>query len=122
MRAAAVIVAAVVGWAFAQEAWQAHQLRAQAAALTSQNAALAVQNQAYQRDIAEAQSGAAGEEIARQNGYSKPGEKIYVIASPPAAAPTAAPGPVVRNTSSPGPLAAISGAFRAVIGRLHPSR
>jgi cell division protein FtsB len=75
-------------WAFGQEAWAAHRLNAQAADLRQANAALAAQNQAYARDIATVQSGAASAEVARQNGYAKPGEHVYVVASPTPGAPS----------------------------------
>lgn len=120
VQAGVLVVAIAVAWAFGQEAWAAHQLQAQAADLRARNAYLETQNNDYRRDIGAVQSGAAGEEVARENGYSKPGEKIYVIGSPPA--PTPAPAPVVRNTSSPGPLTGLGEFLRGLVGRAHPSR
>lgn len=71
-----------MAWVFAQEAWTAHRLDTQAAELLHRNAALAGQNESYGRDIQTVQSGGASEEVARQNGYAKPGERVYVVASP----------------------------------------
>lgn len=78
-------------WAFAQEAWTANRLNAQASELRQRNAALQAQNEDYKRDIATVQSGAAAEEVARSNGYSKPDEKVYVVSQPAGMAPAAAP-------------------------------
>lgn len=93
-----------MAWAFGQEAWTAHRLSAEAADLRHQNTALSAQNRSYERDIATVQSGGASEEVARQNGYARPGEHVYVVASPPAggtAAPASPPPNNVRvvNTS-----------------------
>ena len=103
-RAAIVAAALWMAWAFAQEAWTAHRLSAQVAALHQQNAALASQNQSYARDISTVQSGGASEEVARENGYAKPGEHVYVVASPTPAGTggTVVPRPSVQvvNTSA----------------------
>ena len=72
-------IAALVLWivvAFAQEAWTANRLSAQAADLRQRNAALQAQNAEYRRDITTVQSGAAAEEVARSNGYSRPDEHV----------------------------------------------
>ena len=89
-------VAALVAWAvfaFAQEAWTANRLAAGAAALRDQNAQLRKQNDAYQRDILAVKSGSAAEEVARQNGYSRPDEHLYLVSTPPAPTPMATPTP-----------------------------
>ncbi|TMF91994.1 MAG: hypothetical protein E6I08_00930 [Chloroflexi bacterium] len=89
-------VAALAGWAviaFAQEAWTANRLAAGAAALRDQNTQLQEQNDAYRRDILAVQTGSAAEEVARQNGYSRPDEHLYLVSAPPAPTPSAAPPP-----------------------------
>jgi cell division protein FtsB len=99
-------------WAFAQEAWTAHRLADQAARLNAYNSALAAQNQAYQRDIAAAQSGGDAEEVARDSGYAKPIEKVYVVGTPPPAAASPRPERAAVHDSS--------GSFWAwVAGLLH---
>lgn len=90
-----------MAWAFADEAWTASRLSNQAADLRHRNAALQSQNEQYQRDIATVESGAAAEEVARQNGYARPGERIYVVGSPPPAPGSTGAGGV----SSPAPPA-----------------
>ena len=82
-----VVVALAVAWliwSFAQEVLVSRDLGHQASQLRQQNAALQTENRGYQRDIAASTSGAAAEEEARGDGYSKPKEKLYMIgASPP---------------------------------------
>ncbi len=92
VRAGLVLFSLWVCWTFAQEAWTANRLAAQASDLRQRNAAVQAQNEDYKRDIATVQSGAAAEEVARSNGYSKPDEKVYVVSQPaaPAAPPAAA--------------------------------
>lgn len=112
-RGAVVVLVAWLGWAFADEAWTASRLAAQASDLRHRNAVMQAQNDQYQRDIATVESGAAGEEVARENGYAKPGEHIYVVATPAPAAP-ASPGPggapstsraeVTVHGAAPGPF------------------
>ncbi len=102
MRAALAMAVVWMASAFAQEAWTAYRLGADATALRQHNAALAAQNQSYARDIASVKSGAAAEEVARQNGYARPGEHVYVVATPPpaaAAAPVAGPAPTSVDTA-----------------------
>ncbi len=83
----ALLVLAVVGiWlvvSLVQEIGLYESLRGQAHSLERQNAALAAANQSYQRDIAAVSSGAAAEQEARLEGYSRPGERLYVIGEPP---------------------------------------
>lgn len=93
LRAGLVGLAAWAVVAFGQEAWTAHRLAADAAALRSRNAVLQVQNDDYRRDIMAVQSGGAAEEVARQNGYSRPDEHLYLVSAPP---PAAAPVPRVQ--------------------------
>ena len=99
VRAGLLVFVLWVGWAFAQEAWTANQLGAQASDLRQRNAALQSQNADYRRDIATVQSGAAAEEVARSNGYSKPDEKVYVVSQPAGAPAQAAPPVRVRQAS-----------------------
>lgn len=93
LRAGLLGLAAWAAIAFAQEAWTAHQLAADAAAMRSRNALLQVQNDDYRRDIVAVQSGGAAEEVARQNGYSRPDEHLYLVSAPP---PAVAPMPHVQ--------------------------
>ena len=99
-----------VVWAFAQEAWTAHALNRQVADMRQRNAALERQNDDYRRDISAVRSGAAAEEVARQNGYARPSEKVYVVGNPPPAPPPA----LVRMEKTPGPLDGLA----AWLGRL----
>ena len=87
-----LIVAAIwLVWAFAQEVVLSRDLGRQAADLRQQNAALQTENHGYQRDIAASTSGAAAEEEARGDGFSKPKEKLYMIGA--SSAPTLARAP-----------------------------
>ena len=54
------------------------------------------------RDIVAVQSGSAAEEVARQNGYSRPDEHLYLVSAPPAPTPvpTAAPARVQDKSTS----------------------
>ena len=91
---------------FAQEVFLSRDLGRQAADLRQQNAALQAENRGYQRDIAASTSGAAAEEEARGDGYSKPKEKLYMIgASPPPAPAHAAPPTGAAKKSAAAPRA-----------------
>ena len=85
-------LAAFVAWmayAYAQEAYLAHRLSQQASDLRQQNALIASQNQGYHKDIQAISNGAANEEQARLNGYSRPNERLYLItATPPPTTPS----------------------------------
>ncbi|MGH7876833.1 MAG: septum formation initiator family protein, partial [Candidatus Dormibacteraceae bacterium] len=83
--------------AFTQELLFAHGLGAQAQALSRQNAQLTAANQGYAQDIADVASGAAAEEEARQNGYARSDEKVYLLSQ---TAPSRAP-------ASPSPAAPV---------------
>jgi len=83
-------VLAAAAWAaiaYAQEAYLGHRLSQQVGDLRHQNEVLAAQNQGYHRDIAAINSGAADEEEARRNGYSKPYEHVYLVTGTPSPAP-----------------------------------
>ena len=54
----------------------------QAAELQRENAAMQSANDGYRSDIAAISSGAAAEEEARLNGYSRSDERVFVITSP----------------------------------------
>ena len=105
MRAGVAVLAAWAVFAFAQEAWTANRLNADAAALHSRNSVLQSQNDDYRRDILAVQSGGAAEEVARQNGYSRPDEHLYLVSAPPpqpaALASTPKPASVHDQSSSP---------------------
>lgn len=108
LRAAAVLLVAWGVVAFAQEAWTANRLAADASALREHNAQLQGQNDDYRRDILAVQSGSAAEEVARENGYSRPDEHLYLVsAPPPPAAPTPAPRPAHVQDQSPSALDAL---------------
>jgi cell division protein FtsB len=98
-------------WSFAQEVLLSHGLARQAASLRQQNAALQAENHGYQRDIVASTSGAAAEEEARGDGYSKLKEKLYVVGSSPAPTPprTAAAAGQARAKASPARSAAQGG-------------
>jgi cell division protein FtsB len=91
---AAIVAAAIwAGVAFAQEAYIGHRLSQQAADLHKQNAVLAAQNQGYHKDVQAIMSGAANEEEARLNGYSKPQERLYLVTAAPSPSPAPPPSP-----------------------------
>ena len=91
---AAVIVGALwVAYGFAQEAYLGHKLSQQVSDLRHQNAVLAAQNTGYNKDIDAMTSGAADEEEARLNGYTKPWEKLYLVTEAPSPSPSSSPGP-----------------------------
>lgn len=113
-------VAALVAWAvfaFAQEAWTANRLAGSAAALRDQNAQLQQQNDAYRRDILAVQTGSAAEEVARQNGYSRPDEHLYLVSAPPAPTPVATPRPAPVQDQSVGPLDALRAWWSGLLSR-----
>jgi hypothetical protein len=101
-RAVILIMCAVAGaWAvygYAQEAYLTHRLGQQVSELRRQNALIAAQNQGYHKDITAITSGAANEEEARLNGYSRPREKLYLVTAMPSPTP-ASPAP----SASPAP-------------------
>ena len=68
-----------MAWSLVQEMALSHQLTAQAAQLRQQNAADQRTNQRYRRNIAAASTGASAEEDARQDGYARPKEKVFVV-------------------------------------------
>ncbi|HEX9099153.1 MAG TPA: hypothetical protein VF956_06665 [Candidatus Dormibacteraeota bacterium] len=90
-----LVVAIWAGYAFAQEAYVSHKLLQQSADIRHQNAVLAAQNQGYRKDVQAITSGAANEEEARLNGYSKPNERTFLVTTPPSPSPTppASPSP-----------------------------
>ena len=98
-----VVALAAGGWAglaYAQEAYLGHRLSQQVSDLRTQNLTLAAQNKGYSRDIAAIKNGSADEEEARQNGYSKPYERVYLVAGTPSPAP---PSPKPSPKASPTP-------------------
>jgi cell division protein FtsB len=99
---AVCLVAAIwVGYAFAQEAYVSHKLIQQASDLRHQNAMLAAQNQGYHKDVQAITSGAANEEEARLNGYSKPNERTFLVTTPPSPSPTPSASPSPTPTPTP---------------------
>ena len=98
MRHTIVLAAVIVGglwvaYGFAQEAYLGHKLSQQVSDLRRQNSVLAAQNAGYHKDIDAMTSGAADEEEARLNGYTKPWEKLYLVTEAPSPSPNASPGP-----------------------------
>jgi cell division protein FtsB len=87
---AAVVLVAMVwaGVAFAQEAYAGHKLSQQVTGLRNQNVVLSAQNEGYKKDVQAISSGAADEEEARLNGYSKPQERLYLVTAAPSPSPT----------------------------------
>ena len=89
-----VVLVAVAVWvavAFGQEVLFTQQLNAQAAELRKQNAAIAAANDGYRRDLSASSTGATAGEDAREHGYARGDERVYVIGNPtPAATPAAA--------------------------------
>lgn len=95
-----VAVATVwMSWALAQEISLRGQMSAQAAQLRQQNAQLAGQNQSARQDAQNVQSGGWNEQEARINGYTRGGEKTYIIAAPPS--PQAVPAPPRKQATNP---------------------
>ncbi len=82
-----------MAYAYAQEAYLAHRLSQQAADLRQQNALIADQNQGYHKDIQAISNGAADEEQARLNGYSRPRERLYLVTAP---SPPTTPSPSAK--------------------------
>ena len=94
------VIGAVIGvavlWAavaFAQEATLSHRLSQQAASLRNENSVIAAQNQAYRKDVQGITSGTADEEEARQNGYARPNEHLYLVTITPSPSPPPSPSP-----------------------------
>jgi hypothetical protein len=86
-----ILFIAAAAWAlygYAQEAYLGHRLASQVSDLRHQNNLIAAQNDGYRKDIQAITSGAADEEEARLNGYSKPSERVYLITAPPSPTPT----------------------------------
>ncbi|MDQ6692377.1 MAG: hypothetical protein M3Z13_06375 [Candidatus Dormibacteraeota bacterium] len=100
----AVLLAAVawVGYAFAQEVFLNHRLNAQAAGLRQQNSIIATQNEGYRRDLMASAAGAAADEDARQHGYARSDERVYVVGRPPAH-PVAIDGALAPTTNLKSP-------------------
>ena len=119
-RLAMALGAVVVGWiAYAVYAQTAagHSLDGRIHSLQQENARLQRQIDQRRREIAAAGSPAWLEEEARRLGYVKPGERVFVLATPGAALPAeggidvpqlpsfaATPSPGVTPTATPTPL------------------
>ncbi len=101
LAAAACVAVVWAGIAFAQEAFIGHKLSQQVTDLRSQNAQLAAQNQGYRKDVQAITSGAADEEEARLNGYTRPNERLYLVAPLPTPSPTPRPSPKPSAATSP---------------------
>jgi cell division protein FtsB len=86
--AVVAVIAAWSAYAFAQEAYLGHKLSQQVADLHRQNSRLAAENAGYRKDVQSTTSGAANEEAARQSGYARPGERVYLISDPPSPSPS----------------------------------
>lgn len=80
-----------MSWALVQEIALRGQMSAQAAQLRQQNAQLAAQNHSSRQDAQNVRSGGWNEQEARMDGYTRPGERVYIIAAPPAPRPVPAP-------------------------------
>jgi cell division protein FtsB len=86
--AVVAVIAVWTAYAFAQEAYIGHKLSQQVADLHSQNSRLAAENKGYSKDVQSLTSGAANEEQARQNGYARVGERVYLITEAPSPSPS----------------------------------
>jgi hypothetical protein len=82
-----------MGWSLLHELALSHQLTAQAIQLRQQNAAAQSTNLRYSRDIAAASSGASAEEDARQDGYARPKEKVFIVSGVAPVSPDSGPAP-----------------------------
>jgi cell division protein FtsB len=94
--AVVAVIAVWTAYAFAQEAYIGHKLSQQVADLHRQNARMAAENDGYRKDVLSTTSGAANEEAARQSGYARIGERVYLITEAPSPSPSpaaAAPAP-----------------------------
>jgi cell division protein FtsB len=89
-----------MAWSLAQEVALTRQLGHDAAQLQQQNAWLRGSNDDYRRGIASVSSGASAEQDARGGGYARPGEKVYLITSPPPSAGGSA-APARATTANP---------------------
>ncbi|MBO0708893.1 MAG: septum formation initiator family protein [Candidatus Dormibacteraeota bacterium] len=95
-----VAVATVwMSWALAQEIGLRAQMNAQAAQMRQQNAQLAAQNHSARQDAQNVQSGGWNEQEARMQGYTRPGEKVYIVAAPPS--PQSVPAPPRKQAANP---------------------
>src|SRR5579864_4663735 len=93
----AMVVLVWAGIAFVQEAALGHRLSQQVSDLRRQNSQIAAQNAGYRKDV-QALTNGADEEEARLNGFARPNEKTYLVASPsPSAAPSAVPSPSPKS-------------------------
>ncbi|HEV2952724.1 MAG TPA: hypothetical protein VG015_01375 [Candidatus Dormibacteraeota bacterium] len=95
-----------VVYALAPEAQFYRRVMGQEAAIKRQNDALAQENLGYERDIAAVLTGASIDADARQNGYAKPGDQVYVVGGVPSPIPShkavpAAPGNPPKPPPSP---------------------
>ncbi len=86
-------------WALAQEIGLRGQMSAEAAQLRQQNAQLVAQNHSARQDIQNVRSGGWNEQEARMDGYTRPGERVYIVAAPPS--PKAVPPPVQKALPNP---------------------
>jgi cell division protein FtsB len=93
-----------MAWSLAQEIALTRQLSHDAAQLQQQNAWLRSSNTDYRRDIASVSSGASSEQDARQGGYARPGEKVYLVTTPP---PSTQQAPAAAPSTPANPLAAL---------------
>jgi cell division protein FtsB len=97
-----LLIAAIwLVWSFAQEVFLSRDLGRQAVDLHQQNAALRTENRGYQRDIMASTSGAAAEEEAREDGYSKPKERLYMVGDSPPPTPGHPPPAAARAAARP---------------------
>jgi cell division protein FtsB len=95
-----VAVATVwMSWALVQEIGLHGQMDAAAAQLREQNAQLAAQNHSAWQDVQNVSSGGWNEQEARMDGYTRPGERVYIVAAPPS--PKAVPAPPPKPVPNP---------------------
>jgi cell division protein FtsB len=85
-------------WAFGSELMLNLRLSEQVSSLRSQNARLAASNTETRQALEGASSASSLEELARNQGFTKPGEQLYVIVSPgPGKTPAGGSGPAAST-------------------------
>jgi len=89
---AAVGVVLWAVWAFSSELMLNLRLHHQVDKLRAQNAQLAEANARARHDLESVGSATAFEAQARNQGLSRPGEQVFIIAPTPAAKPSGSPG------------------------------
>jgi cell division protein FtsB len=120
-----IVIGVIVAWgvwAFGSELLLNLRLDAQVQALQRENAQLTVANAQTRDQLQAAASPSSLEEVARQQGYARQNEQVYVIVTPTAPAPGASPAaavprPAATATKPASGTAMASAAARTVKGK-----